>query len=252
MKVSVIVPAYNEQKNVRNVLHCIRSSGHVNEVVFVNDGSTDNTLKEARKVKGITVVSYAKNHGKGYAVAKGIRKASGDIIVTLDSDLQCDEESMHAAIGDLVTPIKKNTHDMVVAYVDGYKADVFFRPIGGQRAFRRKDLMELIDTIEQKGYGLELFLNYSYKDRKIKIFPLKGVKHQIMKGQEYSTVVKLTVREIRDMLAEVLKQDKPSNFFLRSYIFSFYMKDPKEYNKDIQKLVSDVKKRVIDLVAVNE
>src|SRR5574340_36599 len=88
LSVSVIVPAYNEEKRVYKVLDTLIKCRRVNEIICVNDGSTDSTLSIIKKVKGVKVVNLKKNHGKAYAVAHGIKKTQGQIVVFLDADLQ--------------------------------------------------------------------------------------------------------------------------------------------------------------------
>ena len=87
--VSIIIPAYNEEKNVANVI-----SGTITvmeqqklpyEIIFVDDGSTDKTGLIASFFK-VRIITNKKNRGKGYSLKKALQHAQGDIIVTLDSD----------------------------------------------------------------------------------------------------------------------------------------------------------------------
>ena len=82
MKVSVIVPAYNEEETVATVVKVIKSVSYVDEVIVVNDGSSDNTVEEAEKA-GAIVFSHEKNKGKGEATIKlNASTTYGDIIVS--------------------------------------------------------------------------------------------------------------------------------------------------------------------------
>lgn len=87
--ISVIIPAYNEEKNIENMLFRINKTLqalHVPyEVIVVDDGSTDKTALLAAKYK-VTVLSNGTNQGKGYALKKGLQKAKGNILVTIDAD----------------------------------------------------------------------------------------------------------------------------------------------------------------------
>ena len=93
MKLSIIMPVYNEEYRIRNTLQKIISYlDHKTisyEIIVVNDGSIDNSLPEIlkEKTKDIQVVSYKKNMGKGYAVKTGVLTSKGDLIFLCDADL---------------------------------------------------------------------------------------------------------------------------------------------------------------------
>lgn len=92
---SIIIPCYNEEENLsiynKELFPELNKLKTKYEVILVNDGSKDNTLKEInklkRKYKNIQIVSYEKNGGLGYAIRQGIKEAKGELTVTLDSDL---------------------------------------------------------------------------------------------------------------------------------------------------------------------
>jgi glycosyltransferase involved in cell wall biosynthesis len=90
-KLSIIIPAYKEEKNIyrtiKNIIDAHDILDYEYEVVVVVDGSPDNTLSEAKKIKNnrVKVYSYPKNHGKGYALKYGTRMATGDIITFTDA-----------------------------------------------------------------------------------------------------------------------------------------------------------------------
>lgn len=94
IKLSVVVPCYNEEKRfkVGFAHYCayLKKQKYSWELIFVNDGSTDKTLelmKELKAVnKNIKIVTYPKNHGKGYAICQGIKAAKGDYILFTDLD----------------------------------------------------------------------------------------------------------------------------------------------------------------------
>ena len=99
---SVIIPVYNEEKNIfplfnrlKNELNNIKKSY---EVIFVDDGSTDNTFFNINKIenknKNIIMVHSTKNQGLSSALNSGFKKASGKIIITMDGDLQNDPKDI--------------------------------------------------------------------------------------------------------------------------------------------------------------
>ena len=90
-KLSVIVPVYNGEKYINRNLEIMKKSIEKqfpkNEIIVVIDGARDRSLQEARKVKGVKIVGYSKNMGKGFALKYGFRHCTGDYVTFLDSDM---------------------------------------------------------------------------------------------------------------------------------------------------------------------
>lgn len=111
--ISIIIPVFNEEKTILQILTKVKKSntcGFKKEIIVVNDGSTDNTLKKLKKNnKDIKIISYKNNCGKGYAVRKGIGLSCGDIVLIQDADLEYDPENYP----DLINPFIKKNVDVV-------------------------------------------------------------------------------------------------------------------------------------------
>jgi glycosyltransferase involved in cell wall biosynthesis len=115
---SIIIPAFNEEKTIVSVLEKISSInlGPVNkEVIVVNDHSTDNTIKvieqyiKEKTSENIRVFSHEKNSGKGSAIHTGIRNSTGDYLIIQDADLEYDpDEYQH-----MLNPILNGFADVV-------------------------------------------------------------------------------------------------------------------------------------------
>ncbi len=102
--ISMVIPAYNEEKTIGNVLantiSVMESLGMPYEIIVVDDGSTDDTRRFASNYKA-EVLFNGKNQGKGYALRKGFQHAQGNIIVTMDADGSHSPKE----IPDLINPL---------------------------------------------------------------------------------------------------------------------------------------------------
>ena len=113
MLISIIIPIYNEEKIIKKLLIKVNSVKKIKkEIILINDGSTDNTLKILKrdcKKLYTKIISYKKNMGKGYACRMGINKCSGDIIIIQDGDLEYNPRDYHK----LINPILNNKTNIV-------------------------------------------------------------------------------------------------------------------------------------------
>lgn len=107
LTISAVIPAYNEEKTVGEVVSNVLP--HVDEVVVIDDGSTDNTAIVAR-IAGAKVIQNEGNRGVLVSLTRGFRTAKADILVTLDADGQHDPEEIPA----LVEPILEDRADLVL------------------------------------------------------------------------------------------------------------------------------------------
>jgi glycosyltransferase involved in cell wall biosynthesis len=105
-KTSAVIPAYNEAASIRNVI--VECKRFCDEIIVVDDGSTDNTA-EAAESSGAVVVRHEKNLGVTRTIECGFKAAEGDIIVTMDADGQHSPSD----IPKLIDPISKGKADVV-------------------------------------------------------------------------------------------------------------------------------------------
>ena len=105
MKLSLVISVYNEEENIRPLIERIDDSlkGLDYEVIFVDDGSKDKTLDQIRELgdSHYTTVSFYKNFGQTAAMSAGIEQATGDLIITLDGDLQNDPADIPSMVKKL-------------------------------------------------------------------------------------------------------------------------------------------------------
>ena len=112
MKLSVVIPCFNEEKTVANLINEVKKSG-INdlEIIIVDDGSTDGTINILREIKeeNIRVFYHDRNRGKGAALRTGFRNANGDICIVQDADLEYDPKEYKLVI----EPILEDKADVV-------------------------------------------------------------------------------------------------------------------------------------------
>ncbi len=242
-KISVIVPVYNEEKTVYSVLNALKNCSYIDEIICVNDGSSDNTTVMVKKTPGVKLVSFKRNHGKAYAIAHGIRRTIGDIIVFMDGDILGINDN---TVQKLIEPLIKNKYDGTVGYPYCNHLDKLFYSISGERAYFRKHLIPHLKTIEKKGYGLELYLNYLFKDKKIKLIPLRGLKNCLKhEKQSFDIAAKLTLIEGIDLITEIIKQNNPMSHIIKSYFYNLYLDKPKSIDSHIDKLTKYIKSKLL-------
>ena len=129
MDLSIVISLYNEEESLRELIEWIRKAISESplkekeyEIIMINDGSTDGSWKEietlAKEDEHIRAISFRRNYGKSAALFEGFKAAQGDVVVTMDADLQDDPEEIPELYRmimeedyDLVSGWKKKRHD---------------------------------------------------------------------------------------------------------------------------------------------
>lgn len=158
MSVTAIIPAFNEEQTIGNVLNCLKDVQEVTQIIVVSDGSTDGTAEVARSC-GVDVIELPENVGKGGAVKSGADNCKNDIILFLDADLigLTDRHVM-----DLIKPVLDNEADMTIGIFKNGRivtdlAQKVTPCLSGQRAIRR-EVFNRIPNIDITRYGVEVAL----------------------------------------------------------------------------------------------
>ena len=86
-KVSVVIPAFNEEKSIIHVINTVKKVKSITEIIVVDDGSTDNTYNLVSDCDDVILLKHLTNKGKGSAMKTGLKKVTNDIVLFLDADL---------------------------------------------------------------------------------------------------------------------------------------------------------------------
>lgn len=113
MKLSVIIPTYNEEKTVAQLINKVYGINLTKEIIIVNDGSSDNTYNEIKKAihnkNNFKIINNKKNFGKGYSIRNGLEQVKGDIVLIQDADLELDPNDYY----ELIKPFKEKNAKVV-------------------------------------------------------------------------------------------------------------------------------------------
>lgn len=163
MTFTCIIPFFNERDRILKVLDGVIKIKELDEVLLVDDGSTDETHKLIKmRYPKLTVIRNAKNRGKTEAIRAGLKQAQGTYIVLLDADLQNFqyreiEKALHAVKTD-------PSIDMIILKRNNKRLFRANTLISGERILRKKDLLKILAEYQPKGFQIELAINQHMMD----------------------------------------------------------------------------------------
>ena len=133
MKISIVIPVYNEEKTVQEMISKVSQIPFEKEILVIDDGSTDKTPEVLRSLQGenLILLRHEQNKGKGAALRTGFSKVTGDIILIQDADLEYNPEDYPA----LLQPILEGKADVVYGsrFLGGPHRVLFFWHYAGNR-----------------------------------------------------------------------------------------------------------------------
>jgi glycosyltransferase involved in cell wall biosynthesis len=158
---SVVVPLYNEEGNVRElhrrILESCRKLGKSFEIIFVDDGSDDKTQGNCKGLSPLKLIVLRKHHGQTAGMDAGIKAAAGDIIITMDGDLQNDPADM----GILLAEMEKG-YDVVSGWRAKRKDPLMKKFFSRTANLLRKILIQ--DKIHDSGCSLKAYRRECFQD----------------------------------------------------------------------------------------
>ena len=214
MNVSIIIPCFNEEKTISEIIHSVKKNINDNdEIIVIDDYSTDKTrdiLEGDLKNKINNLILNEKNFGKGYSIRKGIEKSKGDIVLIQDADLEYDPGDYQR----LLKPIKEGFADVVYGsrFIGSEEKRVlyFWHMVGNKlltllsnmltnlnltdmevcyKVFKANVIKDI--RLEENRFGFEPEITAKISKKNVKIYEV-GVKYF---GRTYSDGKKITWRD---------------------------------------------------------
>jgi glycosyltransferase involved in cell wall biosynthesis len=182
--IAAILPVFNEELNVCDVLDVLHASSILDDIILIDDGSSDNTfgiLNRAAAIdRRIKVIRHDQNRGKGQAIFSGWSATCASVLLLLDADLK---ELSPDHINALLAPVIDHRADMTLGLFQGghFSTDLSHRLspfLTGQRGLRA-ELLKNISHEAAAGYGFEIALTVtaSQHNYRTRVVALKGVWH---------------------------------------------------------------------------
>lgn len=158
---SVVVPLYNEEGNVqklhKKILDACQALGKSFEIIFVDDGSSDGTVADCQNLAPLKLIKFRKNFGQTAAFDAGIKEAQGEIIITMDGDLQNDPADIKLLLAEM-----QNGYDVVSGWrfkrKDSFSKKFFSR---GANLLRK---ILIHDNIHDSGCSLKAYKKECFED----------------------------------------------------------------------------------------
>lgn len=221
---SVVMPVFNERSTVVEVIHAVLDQPEVAELIIVNDASTDGTYQEIERIKGadsrIRIFHHEGNQGKGAALRTGIARATADIVIIQDADLEYDPKEYPLLLG----PILRGKADAVFGsrFIGSQEHRVlyFWHSLGNQfltllsnmftninltdmetcyKAVRREILQSI--EIEENRFGFEPEITAKLAKKKIRIYEVAVSYH----GRTYAEGKKINWKDGLNAIYAIIK-----------------------------------------------
>ncbi|MCD7781430.1 MAG: glycosyltransferase [Methanosphaera sp.] len=210
-KVSVVIPAFNEQKAIEHVIETVKQVSDITQIIVVDDGSTDKTHSILKDIQGIELYTHNTNKGKGMAMKTGLRHVNNEVVLFLDADLiEINKKQVEAIIkpildgsADLTKTKFKREAGRVTELTAKPLLNFFFpelsfeQPLSGQFA----TLKRFLDSIDlEKDYGVDIgiVLDADARGMRIQEVDIGNIVHDMSTLKELNVMATEVVRTIVD------------------------------------------------------
>jgi len=193
MRLSIIIPVYNEEKTIAAVIakvNLIKLPNVKKELIIIDDGSTDNTKYQISNMvkKNFILITHKKNQGKGAAVKTGINAATGEYIIIQDADLEYDPQD----ISKLLIPIQKGRTEVIY----GTRMKRLPNLVRDEKSIRF-----LLHYLGNKGLSLLTSILYGNwitdMETGYKVFPSKAFKNTLLRAKGFELEPEITAKLLK-------------------------------------------------------
>ena len=221
LRVGVVIPAHNEAEFITTVIHAARAVPEVDEILVVDDGSSDRTAEVAAK-QGARVVSHEENLGKGAAMTTGCRSSRSDVLIYLDGDLQ---NVTPEKIRRMIEPFREGidfvktrferrggrvtqlTARPMLGHFFPEIEEQFDQPLSGQIGIK-KTLMGRLELEEDMGVDLGLLIDAVESGAGVSEVCIGELEHDERELKDLQVMARAVVRVILDRAVRYQRVDK--------------------------------------------
>jgi glycosyltransferase involved in cell wall biosynthesis len=225
LRISVVVPVYNEKGTLLEIVRRIRAVPIPKEIILVDDGSTDGTrelLAALDRGQDVRVVLHDKNQGKGAAVRTGFAHATGDIVIIQDADLEYDPDQYRRLIQPIVEGVADVVYGSRFLPVGPHRVLYFWHSIGNRllttlsniftdlnltdmetcyKVFRIEVIRDILPTLKENRFGVDPEVTAKVARRKYRIYEV-GISYF---GRTYQEGKKIGISDACRVFLSILR-----------------------------------------------